>query len=452
MNYKSKSSLNHLNMNKVVILEKAAFYSKDRINSSKVPIESYISTDNIRPNKSGITQTDSQPSGNLIAFDKGDILVANIRPYLRKIWYADRKGGCSPDVLVFKSKDGYDPKFLYYSLFRDDFFQHMMKGSKGTKMPRGDKHQILRFHIPDFNITVQRKIADILSMLDLKIELNRKINAELDKIAKLTYDYWFLQFDFPNSEGRPYRASGGKMIWSDQLKKEIPEKWNVSKMSTWIEADKSGDWGNDESTGNYTEKVNCIRGTDINGLNGHEITTPPIRYILKKNSHKILSSHDLIIEISGGSPTQSTGRMAYITEETLRRFHEPLICSNFCKAISLKEKQMLYNFVYYWNGLYDSGAFFGYESKTSGIKNLLFDSFVNSYWTVVPDENIVNKFYEFMQAIQAKKQTALAENQKLAELRDWLLPMLMNGQVKVDDVEQELAMAAEPGAVYKKRK
>jgi type I restriction enzyme S subunit len=202
-------------------------------------------------------------------------------------------------------------------------------------------------------------------------------------------------------------------------------------MFKWIQADKSGDWGSEIPHGNYNQKVTCIRGADINGLNGLEECTPPIRYILEKNKHKILNSHDVIIEISGGSPTQSTGRLAYITDSTLKRFETPLICSNFCKAISIKNKKLLYNFVYYWNSLYDNGAFFGYEGKTSGIKNLLFDTFVDSYWTVVPEDSIVEKFYMFMENIQNKKQIVLKENHELAKLRDWLLPMLMNGQVKV---------------------
>ena len=92
---------------------------------------------------------------------------------------------------------------------------------------------------------------------------------------------------------------------------------------------------------------------------------------------------------------------------------------------------MLYNFVYYWNSVYNNGVLFGYEGKTSGIKNLLFDSFVNSYWTVVPDEITVEKFYNIIETVQTKKQTVLCENQRLASLRDWLLPMLMNGQVRV---------------------
>ena len=172
-------------------------------------------------------------------------------------------------------------------------------------------------------------------------------------------------------------------------------------------------------------------GADINGLNGLDELKPPVRYILEKNSFKILKSHDLIVEISGGSPTQSTGRLAFITDATIKRFEHPLICSNFCKPVSMRNKKLLYNFVYYWNSLYDNGVFFGYEGKTSGIKNLLLDSFINSYYTVVPDEKVVEQFYNIMDNIQEKKQTALAENKKLIELRDFLLPMLMNGQVQV---------------------
>lgn len=277
----------------------------------------------------------------------------------------------------------------------------------------------------------QEKLVSILSIIDHKIELNNKINSELESMSKTLYDYWFVQFDFPDTNGKPYKTSGGKMVWNEELKREIPEGWEVQKMSEWINIDKSGDWGKDEEEGNFTKKVICFRGADINGLNGLDELKPPVRFILEKNSFKILKSHDLIIEISGGSPTQSTGRLAFITDATMKRFEYPLICSNFCKPVSIRNKKLLYNFVYYWNSLYNNGVFFGYEGKTSGIKNLLLDSFISSYYTVVPEEKIVEKFYNIMESIQEKKQTALAENQKLTELRDWLLPMLMNGQVKI---------------------
>lgn len=322
-------------------------------------------------------------------------------------------------------------KYMGFYL-RSKFFRKVMTNNAIMTLRASLNEEIfsyLNLYLPDYN--TQKSIGDFLFLLNAKIDLNKRINTQLEAMAKTLYDYWFVQFDFPNEEGKPYKSSGGKMIWSEELRREIPEGWEVTQMSEWINIDKSGDWGKVAMEGNFTKKVTCIRGADINGLNGLGELKPPVRYILEKNTFKVLESHDLIVEISGGSPTQSTGRLAFITDATIKRFENPLICSNFCKPISIKNKKLLYNFVYYWNSLYENGIFFGYEGKTSGIKNLLFDSFVNSYFTVVPDEKTVNKFYDFMENLHEKKQVALTENQKLSELRDWLLPMLMNGQVKV---------------------
>ena len=142
-------------------------------------------------------------------------------------------------------------------------------------------------------------------------------------MAKVIYEYWFVQFDFPDENGKPYKSSGGKMIYNEELKRKIPENWEVGELKFWIDRDKSGDWGKEKSEGNYTEKVSCVRGADINGLNGQGEVKTPERYILSKNSHKILEAGDLIIEISGGSPTQSTGRLGYIIDSTLERFENP---------------------------------------------------------------------------------------------------------------------------------
>jgi type I restriction enzyme S subunit len=337
-------------------------------------------------------------------------------------------------VLIKPNKNKVDNKYLLYAL-QSEFVKKQIQVSDKT----GSTVSNLRIPvlenllIPCFNNIYEKNIGTILDNLDSKIELNNRINAELEGMAKMIYDYWFVQFDFHDANGKPYKTSGGKMVWNKELKREIPEGWGVQKMEEWLDFEKSGDWGKDEEEGNFTKKVICLRGADINGLNGQGELKPPTRYILEKNSSKILKSHDLIIEISGGSPSQSTGRLAFITDATIKRFEHPLICSNFCKPVSIRNKKLLYNFVYYWKSLYDNGIFFGYEGKTSGIKNLLLDSFLGSYYTLVPDEKIVNQFYDIMENIQEKKQTSLAENQKLTELRDWLLPMLMNGQVIVNE-------------------
>lgn len=319
-------------------------------------------------------------------------------------------------------------EFLYYSLKYN--VQNLLRQGSGTTYSSVNKDII-----NDFDLIVPKdensweSIASLLSSLDSKIGLNNKINKELEAMAKTLYDYWFVQFDFPDENGKPYKSSGGKMVYNQELKREIPQGWEVKTISEFIGNNKGGDWGKEQEEGNYTQKVSCIRGADLNGLNGLGELNPPERFILDKNSNKILESHDLIVEISGGSPTQSTGRLSFVIDETITRFENPLICSNFCKSFSLKNSKHFYYFIYMWNNLYDNSVLFGWEGKTSGIKNLLFDSFTQKYFVVVPNESINQKFYEKINSFHKMKQKKLKENQELAKLRDWLLPMLMNGQV-----------------------
>ena len=122
-------------MNKV--LKDVAKYSEDRVSLDKITLETYVTTDNLLQNKQGKVIAEKLPpqGGSVTKFNNGDILIANIRPYLKKIWFATQSGGSSTDVLTLKVNDNYHSNFIYYTLFRDDFFKHMMNGSKGTKMP-----------------------------------------------------------------------------------------------------------------------------------------------------------------------------------------------------------------------------------------------------------------------------------------------------------------------------
>jgi len=331
-------------------------------------------------------------------------------------------------VSIVRCNEEVDGKYVMYYLQYLKPYLLKICGVGGTR------NALTKDVIEDLEVEIRKNhksIAHILYSLDSKININYQINEHLEKMARLLYDYWFLQFDYPDKKGNPYRASGGEMVWSDQVKMNIPSGWKVAKLSDWIALDKNGEWGESDETDKFSQKVNCIRGADINGLNGLEEFEPPTRYVNGKNSAKLLMPHDLIIEISGGSPSQSTGRIACITEYTSKRFDNPFVCSNFCKALSLKNLELTYNFLYHWKRLYDSNVFFQYEGKTSGIKNLLFDSFVNSYWLPMPEEAIVKKFYSLMQRNFQTRESLLAESRVLSRLRDWLLPLLMNGQVSV---------------------
>lgn len=275
------------------------------------------------------------------------------------------------------------------------------------------------------------EIGAILSALDAKIDLNNRINAELEALAKTIYDYWFVQFDFPDANGRPYKSSGGAMVWNDTLKREIPAGWEALPLSTWIAKQKNGEWGADSAAGSNDAQVTCLRGADINALNGRGELNAPTRYISPSKMERCLAAYDLVVEISGGSPTQSTGRVALVSPEVIQRFDVPLVCSNFCKALTLNDPAHSYYFLQQWNALYSAGVFFGWEGKTSGIKNLQFDAFVGDYHAPVPSEDLLHRFHELSGSLDMRKQNGLHENRELTQLRDWLLPLLMNGQVRV---------------------
>ncbi len=172
---------NLLDNMKKIKLKNVVIYSKLRSNYKDLNLETYITTDNLLQNKLGVKIANGLPPNgdSFPKYKNGNILVSNIRPYLKKIWFANRIGICSSDVLTFETQTGFSSKFVYYNLFQDVFFEHMMKGAKGTKMPRGEKSQILEFEMPDFSLSVQEKIAEFLSSIDSKIELNNKINDNL---------------------------------------------------------------------------------------------------------------------------------------------------------------------------------------------------------------------------------------------------------------------------------
>jgi type I restriction enzyme S subunit len=324
-------------------------------------------------------------------------------------------------------------KYISYYLWLPEVKKQISNQAGGSILKYLNTDLLKEIDIPIVEEKKAEQIVKVLDMLDQKIRLNKRIIAELEDIAKTIYDYWFVQFDFPNAEGKPYRSSGGEMAWSHHLKREIPKGWRDTTLSSFIKAEKGGDWGKEQKTGNYTEKVICIRGADFSGLIGKQLLNAPTRYILKKNLNKALSDGDIIVEISGGSPTQSTGRVSYINEQMLSRFDIPIITSNFCKAFTLINQNWQYWFYILWEKLYNAGLFFKYEGKTTGIKNLLFDMLCSDYRTIYPDEHIASQYNDLVKPFFVDIQKRNLENLELTKIRDWLLPMLMNGQVTVQN-------------------
>jgi len=277
----------------------------------------------------------------------------------------------------------------------------------------------------------QKAIAKILSDLDEKIEINNRINKVLEEIAQTIFKRWFIDFEFPNENGEPYKSSGGEMV--DSELGPIPKGWEVGRFRDYIETIISGDWGKENLTGNYKKSVYCVRGADIPEIKKGIKKNLPIRFINEKNYlNKKLIENDLVVEISGGSPTQATGRILYINVELLKGYDKDLICSNFCKVIRLKDVKLMPYFFFYWEYLYNEGVFFQFENGTTGIKNLDINSFIDNFIILKPQEEVLQKYNLFVRKLLSIIHYNGLENQNLSQLRDALLPKLMSGEIRVD--------------------
>ena len=169
------------------------YYQTKRILIDDINLSYYITTDNMLQNCEGIRNYEGSPkTDSMIKYQENDILVSNIRPYLKKIWFANRTGGCSPDVLVFrvKDKEKYDAHFVYYALAQDSFFEHMMLGAKGMKMPRGDKNSILEYKIPVPSIEDQQKIVKQIETYEAAIVEAKAVMDSCAERKKMVLEKW----------------------------------------------------------------------------------------------------------------------------------------------------------------------------------------------------------------------------------------------------------------------
>ena len=215
------------------------------------------------------------------------------------------------------------------------------------------------------------------------------------------------------------------MVWNKKIKREIPEGWKEVTLNAFIDKNKAGDWGYDIPK-DGTIKVGCVRGADIIKLND-----VPTRYITSRHSDRLLEDGDIVIEISGGSPVQATGRVALITNGVIGRNGGALVCSNFCQSFNMKKREFSEYFYYLWQNLYDNGNMFNFEGKTSGIKNFQTDVFLANHWFEVPKQ-LIETFHTIVAQYHLMIDQNIIENNNLTKQRDELLPLLMNGQVSVN--------------------
>ena len=405
-------------------LFECADFSDKRTKS--ISLESYISTENMLPNKGGITLAENIPeSSSASKYEPHDILLSNIRPYFRKIWYADREGSCSNDVLVLKAQRGIDSKFLYYVLSDNNFFNYDTVTSKGTKMPRGSKKAIMKYLVPNYDLSTQRHIASILSAYDNLIENNTLRIHLLEEMTKILYKEWFVRFRFPDHKNNEFENS--------KLGK-IPSSFSVTNMGDVFEDYIGGGWGNDEESEDYPISASVIRGADFPSVWHYDVSTCPKRFHKKSNfESRQLQDGDIVMEISGGTSEQPVGRTVLVTQDLIDRFEGGrVICASFCKMIRLNKDKISPYFFYFWmHYLYDTRIIDRFQLQSTGIINFKFEPFLRKGIVMLPPKELMQSFDKHIIPLFKEMNQLAIQNENLSRQRDLLLPRLMSEKLEV---------------------
>lgn len=374
-------------------LSDICFYVKGKVDVSGLTDADYISTENMMPNKGGVTIASSLPStAQTQAYRKDDVLVSNIRPYFKKIWFADCNGGCSNDVLVLRAKEDTDARFLYYVLADDAFFDYSTATSKGTKMPRGDKTAIMQYEVPHFDLPIQKKIAGILADIDNKISLNNNINKNLEQQAQTLFDNFYDSL------------SGQSCILSEII--DIRDGTHDSPKATehgypLVTSKHLLPFGVDTSSANIISKADYDKANERSKVNTGDIlismigTVGLISYVIDSPVEFAIKNVGLFK--TSKHPSLDLYILYYLKNKSTTQHMEKCLAGSTQKYISLGELRKLP--------------------------------------IVVPSPDELAAYNLVVRPIVSEIALLVQENRRLSNLRDTLLPKLMSGELDVSGLD-----------------
>lgn len=355
------------------------------------------------------------------------LIIKDGNSYLQKVFVVREEKECAvlssigilrPDILKL------NPYYLKYYLSSEFVKKEVAKKYvTGSALPRIILKNFGDIEIPYIDIEQQGEVVAVLKLIDSKIENNNKVNIELESMAKLIYDYWFLQFEFPNEDGKPYKSSGGKMVWSEELKREIPEGWEIDFLGNLFTSKRGISYNSKTIEGNGVPMIN-LASFNIDGSYKKEgIKTFSGQY----TEDKTVKPFDLLM-----CNTQQTAidykkdiiGKAFLVPDI---FDSDIVTSHHITTIQVKRDNMKYVLHRLFNTDYFHKYVAGFTNGTN-ILGLVFTG-IEKYRLEIPDDRVLNKFAELMLDIEMQKSKIIKENQELASLRDFLLPLLMNGQV-----------------------
>ena len=369
------------------LLSNICDYINEKIAVNELSDKNYISTENMLPNKSGIVKASTLPNMQLTpAYQENDVLISNIRPYFKKIWQAEYYGGCSNDVLVLRAKQFVNPKFLYYVLSEDKFFDYATATSKGTKMPRGDKSAIMKYGVPEFSEIEQEKIANILFPIDKKIAINSATNNNLEQEAQAIF----------------------KQIFSDISEDDLPSNWHKGTIGEIVELHDSK---RVPLSGQQREKMK----QKIYPYYGATSLMDYVDDYIFDGIYLLLGEDGTVIDTKGFPILQYvwgkfwvnnhahilTGKNGFNVESLYLLFRQLSIKSIVTGAVQAKISQ-------------------------ANLKSLE---------VIIPPIEVIENLNDKIKPLFYQIRSNLDENKVLTQLRDTLLPKLMSGEIDVSKVE-----------------
>ncbi len=351
--------------------------------------------------------------------EPGDIIITREAPMGEVCMIPDGVECCLGQRMVLLKVDEQkvSNQYLLFAL-QSEFVQKQISKSDrtGSTVSNLCIPDLKEIEVPIFENS--KAIADVLKAITSKIRVNNLINSELEAMAKTLYDYWFVQFDFPDANGKPYKASGGKMVYNDTLKREIPQDWKVNKLveiTSLIRRGISPKYTEESGTQVLNQK--CIRNQKISFEDSRRHQA-----IMDDNDERLLKPFDVLVNSTG---VGTLGRVAYVKrlaeKKTTVDSHVSIVRANPDKVCPryLAWKLMRYQPVI------EAAA----NGSTGQVE--LSKSFLEDLDVIIPSGSVAKKFSEFVEPIAISVAKRESENEQLISLRDWLLPMLMNGQVTV---------------------
>ena len=367
-------------------------YISEKVATTTLTKENYISTENMLPDKGGIVTASGVPFGNSTAFSVGDVLVSNIRPYFKKIWQTNRNGGCSADVLCFRANSNVDNSYFYYLLSQQEFFDYIMSGAKGCKMPRGDKRQIMQWKVELPPLDEQRHIASVLLSLDEKIELNRRINGNLEQQAQTLFNHYFIER--PDLLGK-YKISNLTGI-ANYLNGLAMQKFRPQIEENGIPVLKIKELGQ-----GYTDASSDICSENI--ADGYKV----------HNGDVIFSwSGTLMVKIWCGGLCGLNQHLFKVSSEIYPKW-----------------------FYYFWTK-HHLNKFIRIAQDKAVTMGHIKRNDLEASEILIPQMDILAKLDAIISPLFSQIIEMKCENRNLAAIRDILLPQLMSGKLKINDLNR----------------